>query len=137
VLIIGLSGLVMWFPAVVTRVLPGWSINLARVIHSDQALLAAGFVFVVHFFNCHFRLDRFPIDPVMFSGRISEERMRQERPRQYARLVESGRLEQLRVRDEWPGWKPMASTLGMLALVIGLLLAVAMFWAMGSLFWSS
>ncbi len=137
VLIIGLSGLVMWFPAWFTRVLPGWSVSLARVIHSDEALLAAGFIFVVHFFNCHFRLDRFPIDPVMFSGRISEERLREERPRQYVRLVESGRLEQLRVRDEWPGWKPMASTLGMLALVIGLLLAVAMFWAMGSLFLDS
>ena len=42
VFIIGSSGLVMWFPAFFTRFLPGWIINIALIIHSDEALLAAG-----------------------------------------------------------------------------------------------
>ncbi|NQU11365.1 hypothetical protein HQ590_11270, partial [bacterium] len=33
--VIGLSGLVMWFPEGFTRWLPGWIINIALVIHSD------------------------------------------------------------------------------------------------------
>ena len=74
-----LSGLVLWFPETATRLLPGWSINLALIIHCDEALLAAGFIFTFHFFNGHFRPDKFPMDPVIFSGRITEEEMKDER----------------------------------------------------------
>ncbi|HEY5959253.1 MAG TPA: hypothetical protein VIV60_21995, partial [Polyangiaceae bacterium] len=45
VTVIGLSGLVMWFPVGVSRVIPGWLINVAHIVHSDEALLAAGFIF--------------------------------------------------------------------------------------------
>jgi len=34
-------------------------INVATIIHSDEALLATAFIFTVHFFNTHFRPDRF------------------------------------------------------------------------------
>ena len=47
--------------------MPGWVINIALIVHSDQALLAAGFIFTVHFFNTHFRLEKFPMDNVIFS----------------------------------------------------------------------
>ena len=79
---IGLSGLVMWFPVLVSHVLPGWVVNLAQIIHSQEALLAAGFILTFHFFNSHFRLEKFPLDTVMFSGRITEAEMRHERARQ-------------------------------------------------------
>ena len=55
VAIIGFSGLIMWFPEFFTRFLPGWAINIALILHSDEALLAAGFIFSIHFFNTHFR----------------------------------------------------------------------------------
>ena len=65
---IGLSGLIMWFPEFFSRFMPGWMINVALIVHSDEALLAAGFIFTVHFFNTHFRLEKFPMDTVIFSG---------------------------------------------------------------------
>jgi len=58
--VIGSTGLVLWFPELFTLFLPGWAINVATIIHSDEALLAVGFIFTVHFFNTHFRPDRFP-----------------------------------------------------------------------------
>jgi cytochrome b subunit of formate dehydrogenase len=130
VTVIGLSGLVLWFPAWFTRVLPGFSINLAHLIHSDEALLAAGFIFVFHFFNSHFRPDKFPLDPVMFSGRVTEAEMRHEHPAQYERLAESGKLDQLAFQDEWQEWKWIFNTFGVIAIVIGVVLAVAIFWAL-------
>ena len=130
VTVIGLSGLVLWFPAFFTRLLPGWSINVAHLIHSDEALLAAGFIFVFHFFNSHFRPDKFPLDPVMFSGRVTEDEMRHEHPAQYERLVAEGRLETLAFRDEWHEWKWVFNTFGALAILLGVSLAVAIFWAM-------
>ena len=74
VAIIGASGLIMWFPDFFTRFLPGWIINIALILHSDEALLAAGFIFSIHFFNTHFRIEKFPMDTVIFSGRVSKNR---------------------------------------------------------------
>jgi len=130
VTVIGLSGLVLWFPEFFTQLLPGSSINVAHLIHSDEALLAAGFIFVFHFFNSHFRPDKFPLDPVMFSGRVTEDEMRHEHPAQYERLVAEGRLDELAFRDEWPQWKWLFNTFGALAILLGVSLAVAIFWAM-------
>jgi len=62
--IIGSSGLMLWFPEVFTHILPGWVINVATIIHSDEALLAAGFIFTIHFFNTHFRPEKFQWIPL-------------------------------------------------------------------------
>ncbi len=129
---IGLSGLVMWFPEVFTRVLPGWIINIALIVHSDEALLAAGFIFTIHFFNTHFRLEKFPMDTVIFSGRISKTEMLHERRRWYDRLVAEGKLDDHRIRDEWERSKGIARTLGYLFFGTGLVLLVLIIYAMAS-----
>ncbi len=130
VAMIGASGLVLWFPAVVTHVLPGWVINVAHVIHSDEALLAAGFIFVFHFFNSHFRPQKFPYDPVMFSGHITEEELRHERAALYERMEKQGELDDTVAVGEWPRWKIIINPFGIAAIIIGLLLAAAIFYAM-------
>jgi cytochrome b subunit of formate dehydrogenase len=132
VAIIGGSGLIMWFPGTFTRVLPGWIINVALIVHSDEALLAAGFIFTFHFFNVHFRLEKFPMDPVIFSGRMSRTEMLHERKRWYDRLAADGKLDKIRVRDEWSQWKRVMHPMGFLAFSIGLFLLVLIFIAMGS-----
>jgi len=130
VFIIGTSGLLMWFPAFFTRFLPGWLINIALIIHSDEALLAAGFIFSIHFFNTHFRIEKFPMDTVIFSGRVSKNEMLHERRRWYDRLVKEGRLEEFRVRDEWLRWKSIARTFGYFFFGLGVLLLLLIIYAM-------
>jgi cytochrome b subunit of formate dehydrogenase len=130
VFIIGTSGLVMWFPTFFTRFLPGWLINVALIIHSDEALLAAGFIFSIHFFNTHFRIEKFPMDTVIFSGRVSKNEMLHERRRWYDRLVAKGRLEEFRVRDEWLRWKSIARSFGYFFFGLGLILLVLIVYAM-------
>jgi cytochrome b subunit of formate dehydrogenase len=112
VFVIGLSGLVMWFPQFFSKFAPGWIINVALIVHSDEALLAAGFIFTIHFFNTHFRLERFPMDTVIFSGRISRAELLHERKRWYERLVAEGRLEAQQVKDEWDRWRSIVRFLG-------------------------
>ncbi len=127
---IGVSGLVMWFPKFFTLFMPGWMINIALVIHSDEALLAAGFIFTFHFFNTHFRIEKFPMDTVIFSGRVSKTEMLHERKRWYDRLVRENRLEDHRVRDEWEGRKKIAKAFGFLFFGTGLVLLVLIVYAM-------
>ena len=130
VFIIGASGLIMWFPTFVTRFLPGWIINVALIIHSDEALLAAGFIFSIHFFNTHFRIEKFPMDTVIFSGRVSKNEMLHERRRWYDRLVAERRLDDFRVRDEWLRWRSIARSFGYFFFGLGVLLLLLILYAM-------
>jgi cytochrome b subunit of formate dehydrogenase len=132
IFMIGVSGLILWFPKFFTLFLPGWAINIASVIHSDEALLAAGFIFTFHFFNTHFRIEKFPMDTVIFSGRISQTEMLHERKRWYDRLVVSGRLKDYAIKDEWEGRKLVAKTAGFLFFGTGLVLLILIIYAMTS-----
>jgi cytochrome b subunit of formate dehydrogenase len=127
---IGLSGLIMWFPQFFAHFMPGWVINIAQIVHSDEALLAAGFIFTIHFFNTHFRLEKFPMDTVIFSGRISKTELLHERRRWYDRLLAGGRLEDLRVKDEWERWKAIARSFGYLFFGVGVILLILIIYAM-------
>jgi len=91
--IIGTTGLMLWFSEVVTRVVPGWLLNVATIIHSDEALLATGFIFTVHFFNAHLRPGKFPMDTVIFTGRMPVEELKWDKPREYEELVQRGELD--------------------------------------------
>ena len=93
VTIIGVSGLMMWFSAATASVLPGWAFNVATLVHGEEALLAALFLFTVHFFNNHFRPDKFPLDVVMFTGSVPLEEFRREHALEYERLVQTGELQ--------------------------------------------
>ncbi len=129
---IGLSGLMMWFPEFFSRFMPGWMINIALIVHSDEALLAAGFIFTFHFFNTHFRLEKFPMDTVIFSGRISKTEMLHERKRWYDRLVAEKQIDQTRVGDEWYRWQNIAKTFGFAFFGVGLILLALIVYAMCS-----
>ena len=133
VAIIGFSGLILWFPKFFTLFLPGWIINIAMVVHSDEALLAAGFIFSFHFFNTHFRIEKFPMDTVIFSGRISKTEMLHERKRWYDRLVAAGKVETYRIKaDDWEGRKNISKAFGFIFFGTGLVLLVLIVYAMVS-----
>lgn len=97
VAVIGLTGLMLWFPEIATTFLPGWVINIAQIIHSDEALLAAGFIFTIHFFNTHFRPEAFPMDTVIFTGHVPVEEYKEDRPKEYEELEKSGKLKDVTI----------------------------------------
>ncbi|MGH0034021.1 MAG: cytochrome c3 family protein [Myxococcota bacterium] len=127
--IIGVSGLILWFPEFFTRWLPGWVLNAGHVVHSDEALLAVGFIFVFHFFHTHLRPESFPMDPVIFTGKMPLARFREERPLEYERLVSAGELESRLESAPSKNDLRRAHISGGIAVTIGLLLVVAIFWA--------
>jgi cytochrome b subunit of formate dehydrogenase len=95
---IGGSGLMLWFPEFFGNIFPGWMFNVATIVHSDEALLATGFIFTVHFFNTHFRPEKFPMDFVIFNGQISKHEFIEERRDQWQRYEKEGRTEQCIVK---------------------------------------
>jgi hypothetical protein len=120
--IIGASGYVLWFHTFFSRFLPGWVFNISNLIHGDEALLAVGFIFTIHFFNSHLRPEKFPMDLVIFTGRVSEEELRTERPDEYERLVRDGGLPALRTEPP-PLWlRNFGRIVGGTAVAVGLTL---------------
>jgi len=118
--IIGVSGMMMWFPAVTATYLPGWAFNVATIVHGEEAILAVVFLFTVHFFNNHFRPDKFPLDTTMFTGRVPLEHYRHEHRREYDRLVASGELEKYLVDAPTEPMALGSSVLGAVLIIIGL-----------------
>ncbi len=94
IFVIGSTGLTLWFPTFFSRFLPGWFINVATIVHSDEALLATGFIFTIHFFNTHLRPEKFPMDLVVFTGRMTVDELKHDKPDEYEALVEKGTLEE-------------------------------------------
>jgi hypothetical protein len=130
VLVIGSTGLILWFPELFTRVIPGWFLNVSTIIHSDEALLAVGFIFTIHFFNTHFRPDKFPMDPVIFTGRVSLDELKYDKPAEYARLKASGDLERHLVEPFPKQVERGFRVFGFIALAIGLTLIALIVYAM-------
>lgn len=129
VAIIGLSGLMLWFKGFFALFLPGWWLNIAFLVHSDEALLAVGFIFGIHFFNTHLRAESFPLDITIFTGRMTAEEVKRKHPAQYERLRREGRLEQMHA-DPPPAWMVRAARIfGTTALSIGLILLALIIWA--------
>ncbi|MBI5259892.1 MAG: cytochrome C [Burkholderiales bacterium] len=122
VTIIGVSGLMMWVPNLTATYLPGWVFNVAAIFHGEEAFLAVVFLFTVHFFNNHFRPDKFPVDIVMFTGTMSLEHLRREHPLQYKRLLDSGELKKYVVDAPSPPITLSAKLLAFALIALGLVI---------------
>jgi cytochrome b subunit of formate dehydrogenase len=122
--VIGFSGLMLWFPRFFTSIFPGYILNVAKIVHSEEALLAVGFIFVFHFFHTHLRPEAFPMDLVMFTGRIPLERFKKERPEEYERLEKSGELEKYLTGPPTRRQKLIGYIGGTLGLSVGIFLII-------------
>jgi len=129
VLLIGGSGLVLWFPNLFALVLPGTVLNVAQMIHSATALLVGGCLFMIHFFNTHLRPEKFPLDMTVLTGLATEEHLRTARPEFVSRLESEGRLAELRTIAPSRRALRWAMAAGFAAITIGLVLVGWMLFA--------
>ena len=128
--IIGTSGYLMWASSFFGSFLPGWVFNMALLIHSEEALFAVCFIFAIHFFNSHLRLEKFPMDLVIFTGRVSEDELRDEHPLEMERLVAQGGLDDLQTGPP-PLWlRNFGWIIGFTAIFVGFTLLVLTLFAL-------
>lgn len=122
VTIIGVSGLLMWMSNTTGQFLPGWVFNVAAIFHGEEAFLAVVFLFTVHFFNNHFRPDKFPLEIVMFTGAMTMEEFKRDHALEYQRLVDTGQLDSVLVDAPSPTMVGASKLLGFTLIAIGLTL---------------
>jgi len=73
-----LSGLVLWFLGTALRIFPKFVADIAKEAHSDEALLATSAIIVWHFYNAHLNPEKFPMNKSWLTGKISEEEIKRE-----------------------------------------------------------
>lgn len=77
------TGFVMWFPVLFTQFLPGEAVPAAKLAHSTEAIAAAIFVLIWHFYHVH--IERLNLS--IFTGRLSEREMREYHAREFERVT--------------------------------------------------
>ncbi len=90
-----ITGLIMWFPVVVTKVLPGQIIPISRALHSWEAILATLAILTWHGYHVHLKARNWSI----FTGYLTEEEMLEEHPLEYQRILAAQEVAQ-RLRQE-------------------------------------
>lgn len=129
-IVIGSTGFILWFPEFFTQFIPGYMINVATIIHSDEALLATGFIFTIHFFNTHLRPEKFPMDVCIFTGRVPLDEFMLDRPHEYDEIVKKGELNKYLVESYPPIVLKAIKIFGWTALSIGFSMIIWIIYAM-------
>ena len=87
-----ITGFILMYPIGSTDFLGGWTLPLALIIHSDAAILAIGWMLIVHMYFAHFSRHVFPVDKAILTGRVPIERYRVEFPLEYAKIIAASGL---------------------------------------------
>jgi cytochrome b subunit of formate dehydrogenase len=124
--VIGLSGYAMWFAPFFAKFIPGSWLNIALLIHGEEAILAIGFIFTIHFFNTHLRPENFPMDLTIFTGTETSEQLEHRHPEEYEHLVSAGKLEELSAPAPQPWLKNFAGIVGWAAVSAGFVMLYLM-----------
>jgi len=118
ILVMGLTGFMMWNPLTTVRLLPGEFIPAAKAAHGAEAILAVLAIIVWHMYGVHLR----HFNPSMWTGRLSEEEMLHEHPLELADIkagLTLRRVEAATLRKRQMIYYPIAAMFA-----LGLLLAV-------------
>jgi cytochrome b subunit of formate dehydrogenase len=91
--LLAITGLMAIYPLATSSILPGWSLNVAVLLHRGEAILAVTYIFIVHFFIGHLRPTSFPMNEAMFTGSMDLEEAIEEKPAWVQRLKDEGKLE--------------------------------------------
>jgi formate dehydrogenase subunit gamma len=97
--ILGPAGVLLWWRDEVSHLLPGIVLNVAYIMHTDEALLAILFLFFVHWYNVHYAPEKFPGATVWLTGYLPEQEMIHEHYDEYVRVMtEQGLADQIKAQ---------------------------------------
>jgi formate dehydrogenase gamma subunit len=79
-IIMGVTGLMIWFKIDVTQFLPRWAVDVALTIHYYEAVLACLAIVVWHLYHVIVDPDVYPLNLACWDGKVSEHWHEEEHP---------------------------------------------------------
>jgi cytochrome b subunit of formate dehydrogenase len=89
-LVMGLTGLMIWFKLGWFGLLPRWWVDIAVAVHFYEAVLATLAIVVWHFYHVIFDPDVYPVNLAFYDGKVSEELYREEHQLDFEREQSKG-----------------------------------------------
>ncbi|MBV8206575.1 MAG: cytochrome b/b6 domain-containing protein [Acidobacteria bacterium] len=90
--LMAITGLMLWFPTLVSRWLPRWTVDIAGAFHFYEAILAVLAILVWHFYFVLFDSEIYPINWAFWDGKVSEHYLRTH----HAGMLQPGAADPLR-----------------------------------------
>lgn len=81
------TGLMLWFQDQAMIIFPKWALDVAKVVHGYEAILAFLAIIIWHFYHVHLNPEVFPMSRVWIDGDISEHEMMTLHPLEYERIM--------------------------------------------------
>ena len=88
------SGFILWFAGSIMQIAPLWVLDVAKIIHRYEAILAILSIVIWHIYTVHLNPDFFPMNRSWLSGKLTRREMIKHHPLEYEMIT--GRL----VEDE-------------------------------------
>jgi formate dehydrogenase gamma subunit len=122
--LLAITGIMLMYPIIASQYVPGWTLNIAVLLHRAEAILAVSYIFIVHFYVGHLRPSSFPMNEAMFAGSISVEELKEEKPAWLDQLKKENKLETIKVKPPSILYKVIYFIFGYAALGFGVYLLV-------------
>ncbi|MBW7996635.1 MAG: hypothetical protein FVQ81_08745 [Candidatus Glassbacteria bacterium] len=87
------TGVALWFPVEATILFPRWVLDIIRVIHGFEAILAFLAIIIWHMYNVHLNPEVFPMSRIWLNGRMELDFLRRHHSLEFERLLESAPAE--------------------------------------------
>ncbi len=100
IFIMALTGLMLWFQEASLALFPMWVLDIVRIVHGFEAILAFLAIIIWHMYNVHLNPDVFPMNKVWITGTITGKELKHHHPLEYEEILKERRetLEVERVR---------------------------------------
>jgi cytochrome b subunit of formate dehydrogenase len=83
VIVMGSSGVILWWPEFFMRFLPAWIFETSEVIHYYEAWLATLSIIVWHWFFVVYHPEKYPMDVTWTNGKMSLKDLEEHHPLEY------------------------------------------------------
>lgn len=86
-IVMGTTGLVLWFPTIVGDWAPVWTIKVSETIHYFEAILASLAIIVWHWFFVIFRPDEYPLSFTAVDGQMTMRHYKEDHKYRFNEIV--------------------------------------------------
>ena len=91
IFVMAVTGLLLWFQEASIALFPIWALDIVRIAHGFEAILAFLAIIIWHMYNVHLNPEVFPMSKIWINGKISKHDLLHHHPLEYELILKERR----------------------------------------------
>jgi formate dehydrogenase gamma subunit len=91
IFVMAITGALLWFQEAAIALFPIWVLDIVRIMHGFEAILAFLAIIIWHMYNVHLNPEVFPMSKVWITGKLSKEELKDHHPLEYEDMLRERR----------------------------------------------